>query len=317
MKVPILFFSLIALSLEHGSALDLPLATEDREVIDRMATLEGIDLVRSAKPGFSARVAAQDLGSLGFAREDLASVTVHAADRENRAITITHDREGRILAFTGNGPWLRNDGIRLLEGLTELRVIRLDHNTPIPKSTVDPALYSGEGFSELTESKLAIVKIGHAFNDDGMRALAKIPSLRQLIIGHSKVTDAGAAALREHPNLEEVSFSPMGTPRITNRTLAILATIPRIRKIGMNETFVTYAGGFEHLKPLKGQLESVELKQTLVLPGDLEKLAADHPDLELTTSTMAEVAEKTYRRNQLLKWASPEAVAYLKANEKP
>jgi hypothetical protein len=107
----------------------------------------------------------------------------------------------------------------------------------------------------------------------------------------------------------------MGSPKITNKTLAVLATLPKLQRIGMNETFVTYADGFEHLKPLKGRLKAVALVQSLVLPADVEKLKADHPGLEVKTSPMAEVAEKAFRRAQLLKWASPEAVEYLKANE--
>lgn len=309
--------AILAIANQLASAVDLPIASPEKEVIDKIVAIEGIEIIEAAKPGFSARAAADGLASLGIAKERLESVTIQASDNERRAISITHDRQGHVLAITGNGPWLRNESLQLLTGLPELRMIRLDHNTPVPKSDVDPVLYSGAGFSALVESKLAIVKIGHAFNDEGMKALAQIPSLRQVHIGHSKVTDDGVAALANHPNLEDVSFAPMGRPNVTNRTLAVLATLPKIRRIGMNETFVTYAGGFEHLKPLSGQLESVALKWSLVQPADLEKLKADHPGLEVTTSTMAEVAEKRFRRNQLLKWASPEAAAFLKANESP
>ena len=38
----------------------------------------------------------------------------------------------------------------------------------------------------------------------------------------------------------------------------------------------------------------------------------DHPRIEVVTSTPAEVGENRYLRNQLLRWASPEAVEYLK-----
>lgn len=307
----LLLLALLGLPVFNATALDLPLIPAEKAVIDQIAALEGIELALAPKPGFSARSALEGLEWLGFDKAGLSSVTIHAKDAEKRAVTITHDAAGHILSITGNGPWLRNDGIKLLTGLPELRIIRLDHNTPMPKSGVDDALYSGAGFSALVDSKLAIVKIGHAFNDEGMKALAQIQSLRSIAIGHSKVTDEGIAALRGHPNIEEASFSPMGAPKITNQTLAVLATLPKIQRIGMNETFVTYAGGFEHLKAKKGQLAVVELKQSLVLPADVEKLKADHPGLEVITSTMAEVAEKVYRRNQLLKWASPEAVEYL------
>lgn len=141
--------------------------------------------------------------------------------------------------------------------------------------------------------------------------------LRSIDIFHTRVTDVGIRHLANHPLLEEVRCGPMGTPKITNKTLKTLATLPRIKRIGMDETFLTYAEGFEHLKPLRGRLQSVSLKQSLVLPADIEKLKADHPGLEVTTSTPAEIAENRYIFNQLLKWASPEAADHLQTGVSP
>ena len=44
---------------------------------------------------------------------------------------------------------------------------------------------------------------------------------------HRKVTDEGIAALAGHPNIEEARFSPMGSPKIRNKTLRVLATLPK------------------------------------------------------------------------------------------
>jgi len=294
-------------------ALDLPIAVEDRAVLDRIAELEGVEMVLGAKPGFSARSAVEGLVALGIPKEEIDTFTIHHKESEKYAVSIGHNREGRILSITGNGTWLRNEGVELLAGLPELRMIRIDHNSPATKSDVSRDLYSGAGYSKLADSKLAIIKIGGGFNDDGMKALANIRGLRVVHIGHSAVTDEGAAALATHPNIEDVSFSPMGVPKITNKTLAVLATLPKVKRISMNETFLTYDGGFEHLKPLEGRLEAVTLRWSLVLPADVEKLKADHPGLEVRTSTPAEVADKDYRKRQLLKWASPEAAEYLRS----
>jgi hypothetical protein len=310
-----LLLSITAITASPALAIELPLIADEKAVIEKIADIEGIELVIAAKPGFSARSAMEGLASLGVDKAQLSSVTVQAKDSEKRAITLTHDKAGHVLSITGNGPWLRNDGIKLLTALPELRLIRIDHNIPGPGSKVDAALYSGAGFAALKESKLASVKIGHAFDDDGMKALAQVKALRFIHIGHSKVTDQGIAALANHPNIESAEFSPMGAPKITNKTLATLATLPKIRRIGMLETFVTYAGGFEHLKSKKGQLVAMDLTQSLVLPADIGKLKADHPGIEVKVSTMKEVAEKAFRRSQLLKWASPEAVEYLKREE--
>jgi hypothetical protein len=279
---------------------DLPLHPDDLKIILRIAACERLDAAPIVSPK-------------GWPRVD-APATVRflgAGDRNRHAMTVGCDQDGRVTHIVGNGPLLCNEAFGWIAGLSELRVIRIDHNVPKPRSGVDHQLYDGSGIAALQGSKLEEIKIGHAFNDDGMRALAQIRSLRVVQIGHSRVTDAGITALVNHPSIEEASFSPMGAPKITNKTLQVLATLPKLKRIGMNETFVTYNNGFEHLKPLQGRLEAVTLRQSLVLPADVERLKADHPGLEVTTSTPAEVAEKPFRRNQLQKWASAEAVEYL------
>jgi hypothetical protein len=284
----------------------LPIHRDDLRIVERIARHEQLDATPVVNPQ-------------GWPRVSAASVVrfAGAGERSRHALTVGCDANGRVSHLVGNGPLLCNEALGWLAGLPELRVIRIDHNVPGPKSTVSHDLYDGSGFSALAGSKLEEVKIGHAFDDDGLRALAEIRSLRVIEIGHSRATDAGIEALAGHPQLEEATFSPMGASRITNRSLETLATLPQLRRIGMHETFVTYAGGLEHLRPLQGRLEAVSLRLSLVLPADVEQLRGDHPGLEVITSTPAEVADKPFRRNQLLKWASAEAVAYLKTAGTP
>ena len=88
---------------------------------------------------------------------------------------------------------LANEAYGWLAGLPELRSIRIDHNIPGPGSPLSHALYDGSGLAAFANSKLEEIKIGHAFDDQGMAALAKVKSLRIAQIGHSKATDAGVA----------------------------------------------------------------------------------------------------------------------------
>jgi len=297
--IPLLCSFLI---LFHAGSL---LSAEEIEVLPgELAVLQQI----ANKEGLDGPVIAQ--GGGWPAGGDVWNARYRHPENERRQF-IGVIENGHIVALRGNGPTLSNEVFPLLVDLPELREIRIDHNTPGPKSDVPEENYDGSGFIALKDSKLESVKIGHAFNDNGMAALAQIPSLKTIDIGHSKATDAGVAHFANHPGIEEASFSPMGSPKITDKTLEILATIPNIKRIGMVECFVTYDGGFAHLKPLSGQLEAMNLKLSLVLDSDIEKLRADHPGIEVTTSTIEEVAKKPYRRNQLLKWASPEAKALL------
>lgn len=245
------------------------------------------------------------------------TIRFSAAERPRHALTAGYDENGRVTHLVGNGPLLSNEAFGWIAALPELRVVRIDHNIPHPGSHVPHDRYDGSGIAALENSKLETVRLTGAFADVGMTHLARIRSLRSIDIFHTRVTDVGIRHLANHPLLEEVRCGPMGTSKITNKTLRTLATLPRIKRIGMDETFLTYAEGFEHLKPLRGRLESVSLKQSLVLPADIEKLKADHPGLEVTTSTPAEIAENRYIFNQLLKWASPEAADHLQTGVSP
>jgi hypothetical protein len=173
--------------------------------------------------------------------------------------------------------------------------------------------YDGSGLSALADSKLEEIKIGHAFDDDGMEALAKVKSLRIATIGHSRATDAGVAHFRNHQNIEEFNISPQARAnRVTDRSLQVLATLPKLKRLGLHETFLTYENGLKHLVSLQGQLESVSFKGALVLPADVDRMRADHPGLKVEASTPAEILGAPNSRG-VLKWASPEALKYLNA----
>jgi hypothetical protein len=221
------------------------------------------------------------------------------------------DSQGRVISLTGNGPLLRNAAYPLLAKLTELRSIRIDHNTPIGDDKGALEQYDGAGIDALAATKLTEIKIGHAFDDDGMADLAKIHSLRVVTIGHSRATDTGVAAFANHPALEEFNISSQARPnRVTNRAVASLATLPKLTRLGLHETFLTYQDGLHHLAARRGQLQSVSFRGSLVLPADLERLLADHPGLQLETSSAAELLSSANSRG-LLRWASPAAIAWL------
>lgn len=223
------------------------------------------------------------------------------------------DPQGRVVSLIGNGPLLPNDAYPLLAKLTELRSIRIDHNTPIADNKAALEEYDGAGIDALAATKITEIKIGHAFDDDGMADLAKIRSLRAVTIGHSRATDAGVAAFANHPALEEFHISSQARPnRVTNRAVAFLATLPKLTRLGLHETFLTYEDGLHHLAARRGQLQSVSFRGSLVMPADLERFRADHPALQLETSSAGELLSSANSRG-LLRWASPEAVAWLQS----
>ena len=302
MKIASLTMFVVLTAVRVGSAADLPLHPDDLQALLRIAEREKLDAPPEvARPGWPLQK-----GEHG--------VRFTARENPRHMLLVVHDENGRVTSYRGNGPILSNASFADVAMLPELRAIRIDHNVPGPGSPIDVELYDGSGFAALADSKIEEVKIGHAFDDDGMAALAKVRSLRFAQIGHSRATDAGVAHFAGHPNLEEFHISPQARPnRVTNKSLPSLAKVPKLKRLGLHETFATYADGLEHLQTLKGTLAFVSFKAALVLPADVEKLKADHPDLDVETSTPAEILAAPNSRD-VLRWASPEAVEWLQSN---
>jgi hypothetical protein len=295
----------ILLAMHPAISADLPLLPDDLAIVRKIAEREKLDAPPVAEPpGQNAPRASAGRLKFGAKADGMAS---------RRVLYAHHDAQGRVVGLLGNGPTLCNEAFGWIAALPELRVIRIDHNIPAPKSPVPKEQYDGTGIIALKDGKLEELGIGHAFSNAGMAAAAQIPSLKKIHIFHSLVTDEGTAQLKGHAALEDVQFDTAGRPQIGPATYVTLATLPRLKRVAMHETFVKWEHGFNHLQPLSGQIEAISLVKTLILPADLERLKAEFPKAQFTTATLAEVSENAYRSNQLLKWATPAAAEYLRA----
>lgn len=296
---------LLALLAFHATAAELPLHSDDLAIVRRIAEREKLDAPPVAEPP------GQNAPQASKGRVKFAATVDGMASR--RVVFAHHDASGRVVALMGNGPTLCNEAFNWIAALPELRVIRIDHNTPAPKSPIPKEQYDGSGIIAMKDGKLESLGIGHAFSNAGMAAAAQIPSLKKIHIFHSLMTDEGTAHLKGHAALEDVQFDTAGRPQIGPATYATLATLPRLKRVAMHETFVKWEDGFSHLKSLSGQIEAISLVKTLILPAELERLKTEFPNAQFTTATLAEFSDNAYRVNQIQKWATPEAVDYLRA----
>lgn len=229
------------------------------------------------------------LKELGLDTAGLKSWTARDKDAPQQFLSATYNPQGHVLALVGNGPWLRNDSIRALKGMPELRVIRIDHNGHLKNHPL-ASLYSGTGFDALADSKILDIKVTLGFNDAGLEQVARIKGLKALSLTHSQVTEEGLKHLVGHPSLQSFKIAEMGN--VSQNALATIAQIPHLTDLGFHEAFVTYEAGFRHLKPLKGRLKSLDLTMTLVNDEDLNKLKTDHPDLAITTLEVSEFPKR-------------------------
>ena len=302
LTLPILVCGCLALA-QRGGGAEPEIHPDDAAVLRKIAEREKLD----APPEAVTQGWPLQKGDKG--------VRFASKDNARHALTVVLDANGRVVKYLGNGPLLSNESCPDVARLPELRVIRIDHNIPGPGSSTPHERYDGTGFTALEKSKLEEVKIGHAFDDKGMAALAKVQSVKSMSIVHSKVTDQGLRALANHPNLEVFRFGSASRPeRGTDKCLPVFATLPKLRELGLHETFVTYDGGLKHLSTSK-TLAVLSLKGSLVLPADVAKLKKDLPKLTVETSTPAEILAAPNSRG-VARWATPEAKEYLKTGEK-
>lgn len=307
----LLIFALSIAMQASATAVDLPIHADDKKVIEQIVAAESRTVQTSDMPAWSKGNVLKSLQAAGVETQGLRTVAIADKDRPQTSLGLVYDAQGRVLALSGNGPWLRNSSLRALKNLPELRAIRIDHNGHVGKGPLS-AEYDGSGFDALADSKLVEIKIGLGFSDKGMEQCSKIKSLRSFTVAHSQVTDAGVAFFAGHPNLTEFSVAEMASKRVTGKSLESIARMPRLTHVGFKECYVTYQDGLDRLLPLKGQLQEIDLTMCVVAPADMEKLKADHPKAKIVTIPPAEIVKRhKFIAANLARQAPPELAAPL------
>ena len=194
--------------------------------------------------------------------------------------------------------------------MPELSFISFDHNGFLrnhPKSR----LYSGVGFDAMSDSKLLEIKLTLGINDAGVEQAARIKGLKSFTVVHSHVSEAAVKFFEGHPNLESFTVAEFGS--VSQAALASIAKMPKVTHVGIQEAFVTYEGGFEHLLAMKGRLKTLDLSMSLINAADLELVKADHPGAKVTTISPAEIVKRhSYVAARIASVATSEAADELK-----
>lgn len=223
------------------------------------------------------------------------------------------DAAGRVTNVTSNRAEFTNDEFKHFATFPELSSLTLWHNGKIdPKARA--SAHDGTGLAHLTGLKklTRVTLAGGGLSDAGMAAAAKLPALTELHIWHSSFTDAGVAAFRDHPRLEVIKIGPMWTADLTDKSLEALAGCPKLRHVQVAETYLTWDGGLKHLTRLPA-LTTVDLKNCLVDPADVEKLRAALPQAKVEWEGLAgagaTLAASNFSRGKAEKWMPKELLA--------
>lgn len=229
------------------------------------------------------------------------SVTGLKADPKAAAATASvriDNATGHVVAVTSNGAKFTDDEFAIFTGFPELTALTLWHNS---------GGFTGTGAAHLaTLPKLERLTLaGGGLNDAGMAAAAKLTNLHELRAWHCRFTDAGVAALRKHPSLESISIGPSWESTITDKSLEPLADCPKLHKLTITETWLTWDGGLKHLPKLNGTLTDLDLGICLIEPADVERLRKELPNTKIIWKGLAGAGAdfaKPYQRQKASKW---------------
>jgi hypothetical protein len=307
-----LWFALIAVlaTQRWAEAIEMPLHPSEAKIVEQIIAVEGHAVEVAEVPGWAKAGVISRLKILGVETASLNSWGVRGTKNKGLSFDCIYDSNGRVLALSGNGPWLRDESLRALKGMPELRIIRFDHNGFLRNHPMSP-LYSGAGFDALLDSKLVEIKLTLGINDAGMEQAAKIKGLKSFTVVHSQVSEAAVKLFEGHPNLESFTVAEFGN--VSQAALASIAKMPKVTHVGFQEAFITYEGGFQHLLPMKGRLKTLDLSMSVVNADDLKRVQSDHPDAKIITIPPAEIVKRhSGVANRLARIATGEAAEELK-----
>ena len=220
---------------------------------------------------------------IGFAGESKYTCSLYLDDR------------GRVVRLMFNKAGFRNDELDRLAGFPHVTAIKVAHNFDEQGPNgyrTGPNPMSGAGWVAFADHDITSFGVGGCnFDGDGVRAVAKFPKVRDLSFNHTRVADDDLAALRDHPTLESVMLSPMWGDQITSAALEHLAEVPNLARVRINETYLTYEDGLEHLEKRRDTLREVDLVNCVVTPEDLDRFRKAMPNVELKHAPTEEVGK--------------------------
>lgn len=278
-----------ALGVAAAAEMEPPVHPDEvpivRAIIASQETaLEAAELPAKAAAGIIAR-----LQPPGVDPQGLKAWRVHHADTPTVFLTFVSTADGRVVGIHGNGPWIRDEHLRAMRDMPELRMISIDHNGYL-RGHPQVAFFSGAGFDALADSKITDVRLTLGLNDAGLEKLVGIRGLRSLQIVHCKVTEDGLKVLAGQPTLETITVAQMGS--VSQQALASIAKMPKVKRVAFGECFVTYDDGLALLAPLKDRLTQLDLSMSVVNDADLERFRAEFPGVTVKTMTAEEIVKR-------------------------
>ncbi len=175
---------------------------------------------------------------------------------------ITDDEQKHHFEIANFGrPWIKihgrikDDDLAELKNRHDFKVLALDHQQ-----------VTGAGLRYLKDLNIELIEMQDTLvNGAGLKEVAKVKSLTELVLDNTMVVDADLKPLTKLPKLRLISL--MHT-RITNQGLKILSEIPTLWHLKVDQCERVSAGGVAQLARVP-HLTNLDISYTSVRPVDL------------------------------------------------
>jgi len=197
---------------------------------------------------------------------------------------ILDPKTGHVTDYFSNGIPVTDGRLTKLAACKELKSLAYDHSANWNFKEIPAADFSGAGFEAFADSKVESVKIGGSLcGEAGALAIAKMKNLKTLVLHHVPMTRPGMEAISKNGSQTSFTLSCMHQASLYD-LLPLVATMPKVEELTINETFLTWDKGLEALSKPVGPLKKINFGfGAAVFPEDLAKLKAALPTVEITT----------------------------------
>ena len=202
-----------------------------------------------------------------------------------RLIRVTLAPEtGHVISYFSNGIPITNGRLTKLAACKELKSLAYDHSANWNFKEIPATDFSGAGYEAFADSKVEEVRLGGSLcGEAGALAIAKMKNLKTLSLHHVPMTRPGMEALSKHGSQVSFGLSMMHQASWYD-LLPLVAAMPKVEELTINETFLTWDKGLEALSQAAGPLKKINFGfGAAVFPEDLAKLKAALPKVEITT----------------------------------
>ena len=124
-KILALVSLIYSMAISASPDITIPIHPDEAKLVKAIIAIEGHAVEVAEVPGWAKSGVINRLKELGIDTSNLKSWGVRGTESKGLSFSCVYDSNGRVLALTGNGPWLRNDSLRALKALPNLAVVEI------------------------------------------------------------------------------------------------------------------------------------------------------------------------------------------------